>query len=543
MSDLNEDIRSAIANMADEAPEPVPFDQITARRTPPRQMWTGPTVAVAVFAAVVVVIGAVAVIRPFGGSTPPLTDLPNLGTDVDGPALENVFTIPEFLPEGFEPVLVNTGWLGDRISLVFRDGSDRELSIATSQPHDPGFAASTSMLANRLNAAYPHLSIAETTVRGRLAFLIDGGDPAAEGWTTAVVVIEGPQLVSRVLAIGVDATDVLRVARSLTALPEDEFRLWASTEISWHLNVGGMVADVDNFVGTIESFDGVNEVTVLPGRRFASDPSLVIQYDDTDQTPTTTMPLDPDTSTTTTLTDPQRVQLLLTLQDPADAEEVAAAAAQIPGTAEITYSPAVEGDIARAFFDAVLGTARVIHDDPVIHQPASGPEPQFDITGLGTEVPLIPATAEGGLPPYAIEGVDELPGPSTTNPLRGPILHIGALEDGTHLILTFDGGSDYFQRTVRDGMWSAGGGTFGTHLFGEVGSGGLSGGPTYVQIRVPLETSVVVLADDNGGRLWQRPIAGHALIPVDTPSSQRPRGTITALAADGTTIGEWRRGG
>lgn len=540
MSDLHQDIRSAIATMVDEAPEPLPYDQITARRTSRRTAWTGPTVAIAVFVAVVVVIGAVAAIRPFGGSTPPLSEPPNLEADVEGPALDSVFTIPEFLPEGFEPVLVNRDWMDQGMYLVFRDGSDRELAIATVQPR--GFAASTSMVASRLRAAYPHLSMTETTVRGRPAFLLDGADPAAEGWTSAVVVLEDSQTVSRILSVDVEAAEVLSVARSLTTLQEDQFRQWASTEIAWHLNVGGFVADIDSFVGTIESLGGVNDVTVLASRRFVSDPSLVIQYVDEELTPTTTMPPEPNSTTTTTLTEPQWVQLVLTLRDPGDAEDIASAISPIPGISQVTYSPAVERAVTQAFFDSVLGTARVVRDDPVIHQPAPGPEPQFDTAGLGTEIPLIPATAEGSAS-IAVEGLDQWPPSSSSgSPMRGPILHIGALEDGTRLILTFDGGSDYVQRTVRDRSASAGGGTLGAYLFGEVGSGGSSDGPTYVQIRVPLETSVVVFADDNGVQLWQRPVAGHALIPIDSPS-ERPTGTVIALAADGTTIGEWRRDG
>ena len=552
MTDLHEEIRSAIASITDEAPEPAPFDRIAARRTPPMRLWTGPGMAFVVFAAVVVMIGAVALIRPRGGSTPPLTDLPGLEADIEGPALDSVFALPAFLPEGFEPVIVRRGWLDGSMTLVFHGEADRELSIATTLPHPPDFASDAAILADRLDAAYPTLSIVETTVRGRTAFLIDGGDPATDGWTVSVVVIEGPQLISRVLGVGVSATDVLSVARSLAPLSADEFRLWASTAIDWHLNVGGAVADPDTFVESIESLDGVVDVKMLPGRRFGSDPSLVIQYDDTDQMPTTTMPADPNASTTTTLTEPRRVQLFLTLQDPSQAEYVAAVAAQIPGTAEIVYSPAVEEAVTEAFFDAVLSTARVIHDDPRVHQPAVGPEPRFDTTELGTEVPLIPATTDVGLSPEDLRDIDRLltverlvepSSAESSGSLRGPILHIGALEDGSRLILTFDGGSDYFERIFRAGGWSGGGGTLGSYFYGEVGSGGSSDGPTYVRIRVPLETSVVVLGTDGGVQLWQRPIAGHALIPVDSPAGQRPTGTVTALGPSGETIGRWQRGG
>jgi hypothetical protein len=241
------------------------------------------------------------------------------------------------------------------------------------------------------------------------------------------------------------------------------------------------------------------------------------------------------------------VQLFLTLQDPSQAEDIAAVVAQIPGTGEIVYSPAVEEAVTEAFFDAALSTARVIHDDPRVHQPAFGPEPRFDTTELGTEVPLIPATADVGLSPEELRDIDErLPGTSleSSASLRGPILHIGALEDGSRLILTFDGGSGYIERTFgADRWWSGGAGTLGSYFYGEVGSGGSSDGPTYVRIRVPFATSVVVLTTDGGVQLWQRPIAGHALIPVDSPAGQRPTGTVTALGANGETIGQWQRGG
>ncbi len=62
----------------------------------------------------------------------------------------------------------------------------------------------------------------------------------------------------------------------------------------------------------------------------------------------------------------------------------------------------------------------------------------------------------------------------------------------------------------------------------------------YTQVRVPLETSVVIFELNDGTTLWQLPFAGYAMfVTQDDGSGKQPSGTITALAADGSTIDQW----
>lgn len=538
MNDLRDEIRSAIAEMVDDAPAPAPFDDIVNLRSRRPSLWAGPRLAVAVFTAVVVVIGAVALIRPFDGTPPsPLADLPTLDADVDGPSLDGAYAIPSYLPDGIEPIGAERNWMAAGVALRFSDGAGSELSVAADDVRGMEMTFEPSAVANRLTNAYPAVRIAETTVRGHPAFVLDGGNPATDGWTSAVVVIESPTSVSRVLGFDVSASEVLAVARGLQRSTADEYEQWAVEAIDPHLHVAALVADAEAFVDAVDSVDGVTDVQRLRDHSVRSDPVFVLISNDADQTPTTTEALSTD-DTVVAAEESGLVRLTITLDDPAMAEAVAGIIADM-GSAQITYSPAVAATLTETYLSQILADATVVHTEPTILQPSPGPEPEFDVAGLGTEVSLHPATE--ALPSAQVADVDSSLGGSMSQrtTLRGPILHIGSLDDDTRLVITFDGGADYAERTMRGSGWNGGAGSLRVYGYGVTGYGGSSAGPLYVQVRVPVDTVVAVLTLNDGTRLWQRPIAGHGLFPVEGHGSGSLHATVTAFAADGGVIGEW----
>jgi hypothetical protein len=56
--------------------------------------------------------------------------------------------------------------------------------------------------------------------------------------------------------------------------------------------------------------------------------------------------------------------------------------------------PTAAGAAADAYFAFASEGALTLGEDPLILQPLPGPEPQFDTSALGTEVPLVPASTD-----------------------------------------------------------------------------------------------------------------------------------------------------
>jgi hypothetical protein len=122
--------------------------------------------------------------------------------------------------------------------------------------------------------------------------------------------------------------------------------------------------------------------------------------------------------------------------------------------------------------------------------------------------------------------------------MAGPIIHIGSIDDGTRLVLAFANDHDFYKLTLDGDAMGGGVGNVGARYgYGYVG-GSNGDGRWVIEVRVPLETSVVLMELADGSAYWQRPIAGYGMFPVQS-EDERISGTITALAADGTTIDQW----
>ncbi|GBD84604.1 hypothetical protein BMS3Abin02_00998 [bacterium BMS3Abin02] len=557
MSDkMRRDVRSAIAEMVAGSPEPPAYERVVAKGHRPAVRRSGPMWALAAFVVVLVVVGAAAWLRPPVAPLPPVADVPSIGDDVAAAALPSVFVAATRVPDGLSLVRSERGFADRDTVLVYAPSgetggssdADAELSIRMSAPESPDFPPDISVIAGRLTAAYVDATITETIVRGQPGFLIDADGSEIGGWTAAVVTIEEPGLISEVQGRFVDAAEVLAVARGLVPVSRAEFEQRAADAIDWDLQVDAQPVDPNRFLDLLAGVPGVESATLSTLHLNGPAVAWSIESDPLSQAiPTTTAPVT--TTTTTTVlgsvtTGPAvgaMISVMVTLKDGVDPETVAAGIHDLTDFAQVSYSPAIAATISQEYLEAVLGDATIIHHDPIVYQPQPGPAPVFDTSVLGTEVELEAATATTESLDSTLQSIDTFRSPrflgATPTPLEGPIVYIGAIDDGARLVLAFINDRDYFEITVKGSEAGAGGGRLGAFYYGVTSGGGGDDG-WYMTVRVPLETSVVVFELDDGTSLWQRPIAGHGLFPVASDISGIS-GTITALAVDGTVIDQW----
>ncbi|HLF43344.1 MAG TPA: hypothetical protein VJA46_07440 [Acidimicrobiia bacterium] len=215
--------------------------------------------------------------------------------------------------------------------------------------------------------------------------------------------------------------------------------------------------------------------------------------------------------------------------------------------------PLAAGEAAAAYFSFASEGALVLGEDPLILQPAPGPEPQFDTSALGTEVPLVPASTVADIPNGFLATTDNSADTAVEAPLvehcvrteSRPILHIGYVSEIDARLLIygtvsdgrgdyiFDGGPGLPQYAVAiacDG--------FSGYPHGVSGHGAGFGNSGFMNVEVSPLTSVVTVSTNEGERLWQRPVAGWALFPYKGGTV-----TIDALDAAGSVIGHWEQSG
>lgn len=164
--------------------------------------------------------------------------------------------------------------------------------------------------------------------------------------------------------------------------------------------------------------------------------------------------------------------------------------------------------------------------DPLPHQ-VLGPEPRFDTSELGEEVPLLPIDVR--MPPIDLRA-------------EGDITVIGRVE-GTDVEVYLDAGERecvWFigPRLAESRCWLVEGpaGGFSRPAYA-VTRNGMDGEPvqTILVWQVPDGTSVVSL-DASGDGLWQRPVGGHVVFVLD-PTTRAELANVTAYDAVGQDLG------
>lgn len=538
MSDLiRDEFRSVVATVIERAPEPVPFEQVRRIRPGRPARRPGPALALAAFAVVLIVIGAVALLNPSGGGGPVVTDptttTPGTETTASDPAGSGGVSSPRVLvgeiPDGLGLETVVGGTRSrETVALSYGPfdattdaGLRPQLEVSTLWPVHPAGSVGADVALERLRSAYPDGSVTQTTVRDRPAFLVEVGPADDGGWTTGLLILESDRFVSELLGTGISPDELLAAGRSLASVDEETLERRLVEEIDWDLRVVAAPEDADRYLQALRNLDSVVSVE---RRRFVwggNSPSRVVESGSSTPAPSTSF---------------EPVDALVRVAEGADVDVVGAAIAELGSDGRAVFSPAIARQRAAAFTEAALADAVLLQDDPAVYQPAR-PEPRFDTAGFGIEVPLVPAAAAGDLPSDLPERLSNPIGvpfpPEDQEPPEGPFIHIGTVGDA-HLVVGLDGPRpEYVSAVLAEGVGEGGPSSFARFVYGVDDTLSLPSG-AYIHMRVPTDTVVYTYQLADGTRYWQRPAAGHGLLPIGDPS-----GTTIAYDTDGNVIGQW----
>jgi hypothetical protein len=287
------------------------------------------------------------------------------------------------------------------------------------------------------------------------------------------------------------------------------------TATDWDLMITlPVVEDADILVSEIESLPGVVDAQYFPDAR---------TLQSTQAPPTGEFGI---------------AAILIRLDSPDSAEKVATSIATNYGEGfRATYSDEIARRLADGYFDFASVGATILGEDPRMLQPPVGPQPEFDTSGLGTQLSMIPAESGDDIPDtFFAQAQAPRMGEHVLNPKR-PVIHVGYLEGiDTRLIVYGTNSNGYC--VSADGGTACG--DFSQYPYGVVMSGTGSGGGD-VSVRVPEGTSVVRLSIDGSEAQWQRPRGGWALFPLTV--LEPALFTVEAYDANGGLIGQWEQRG
>ncbi len=330
--------------------------------------------------------------------------------------------------------------------------------------------------------------------------------------------------------------------------------------IDWDILISlAAPADANSLVIAVEAIDGVAEVQYVPDvSEYRSAESVGLAAPQTEDT------VAPEGTVAPGGADPVATYAAMYLRLVPDADPGAVAQAldapltelSLDEAPHVEVSPEIAVGRLDAWFDFAADGARVVGGDPVLLQPAAGPEPQFDTSALGELVELEGLGSADDLAPASGDQGDGLLDPGPFEPARErPVVHIGALA-GADARLVVYGSDDDVQRSghrgaqcelvvVGDHRYQAGCRLDTSVGFGVSGSGRSADDDTgigFITVRVPAEAAAVVVVPDGGSPQWQRPIAGWALFvgeewDYDTTTAV----SVTAYDTAGDVIGEWDR--
>lgn len=206
----------------------------------------------------------------------------------------------------------------------------------------------------------------------------------------------------------------------------------------------------------------------------------------------------------------------------------------------MTVSPEVADEMTDRYVEEVRDGV-VLSEDPYVIQAPRGPEPRFDVSTLGEELPLEPAESTDVLPEMMFGG---RLGPEPLATEDRPVIVIGTAtrqpsgaEPVTAVLWFSEWGGVNVSETRGSGLGSSGG-TVPLERYGITGESRSSRFATSdMSYSVPLETAVVQFITDEG-TYWQRPIAGYGVISQKYTEDPRPT-SIIAYDAAGDQIDEW----
>ncbi len=457
----------------------------------------------------------------------------------DPSAASSGHVVASFVPEGMELLIHETNpVLEDGVALYVPTGAgvitDTGPFLARHSYRDlRGDGYTLDQVVEAFNAS-GFVDVERATVRGRPAALGIGPTGAI-----ALLVLEDSALVTEISARGIGIEDVRAFAEGVIFVARDSFEEEPPEQFGWDLRAQGVAADgPDTIRRRLADVPGTADVRLALGSELLGGPAIyrsLLSLASSDGSPATAAEIEPGVALrppATSDTEPAalpRYAAFVSLADGADPEKVAAQYHDMG--LRVSFAPEI-ADKLRQRLEATVAAAAVLHTEPLIVQAPASPAPRFDTSELGIEEPLLPARPGDEIDVPSMRAYGRLAGYTDADQT---VVYLGTLDNGTRLLLQILD-VDFFFETVRnaDGGGGSAGGSFADFGYG-VSGGSSGGGRSTVNVRIPLETAVVVL-DTGEGRLWQRPVLGYGLFRIAEAVGPLE---VIALDADGEELGRW----
>lgn len=499
------------------------------RRLPARRPW--PAVAAAVV--VLIIFGVFAFVFPGEEPAPPADSVPD---PVDR---ETGYYVPSEVPEGFVLQDMSASQFGSSLTFV-SDTADEWL------PGDGAFQVGVPFISpaalpedpevylSDIVESYPGATRVEVGGRPGVVREVEYVDGPVDTTLVSLVVVDEQGAVFEVVALGMTREELLSIAGGVDRVPVDEF-VDLGLDLEWDLRMldrhdGFEYEIVPQFRDWPQSIDVVLGLDVLARTSIArpsSDESPVVTTEDGSI-------VEPDEGRWSS----SSANLYVEIADD-DLELIP----HIPEHIRYQVSPRLSEQLTDKYLERVRD-GEILSEDPYVIQAPRGPEPQFDLSDLGEELPLEPVENLGAIPMETL-----FRGRSGNIPLASemrPVIVVGTVRqpqsemEPATVLLWFTDLPGLTIGLARGNGIGSGGGSYPLDRYG-IGNRSRSESEgilvsAQMSYAVPFETSVVQIITEEGN-FWQRPNAGYGAISygdtVDEPTS------IIAFDAEGNQIGEW----
>lgn len=551
-TDLKTQIREYAA-LVEDGQEPVTVEEVRLRldrrdetepvvglrppvesRLPVRRPWP----AVVAAAVVLIIFGVFVFVFP-GDDPPPADTLP------DPVERELGYYVPADVPDGFvlQDVEVNQ-FIGGSSLIYLRDvggdtfwrPDDGGFRIAGPFGSPLGLPEDPDGYLSEIVAANPGSSEVEVSGRPGVIDESEYVDGPVATTMVSLVVVDDQGGVFEIVALGMSREEVLSIGDGVGRVSVGEY-VDLGFELDWDLMVSdthegydyGVPQQVEDLATNMDVVLGMD---VFRRSRFARSGSE-----------STTVVTTEDGSVVQSEEGPQRSRSVNLYLEAGDLGARSVASELEDRFAGPTFSSQVIESLTDEYIQEIRRGA-VVSEDPYVIQAPSGPEPRFDPSELGEELPLAPAGSLDVVPETLFRGrFANVPVATEDRPIIvvGTVQQPGSDVEPVTILLWFTEAPGMSNGLATGEGIGSGGGSYPLDRYGiglrhtsqTEGSSDAFGELSY---SVPLETSVVQIVTGSSS-YWQRPAGGYGAVSwgdtIDEPT------TIIAFDADGDRIGEW----
>lgn len=549
-TDLKRQIREYAA-LVDDGQEPVTIEEVrlrldrrdetepvvglrpsVERRLPVRRPW--PAVVAAVV--ILVIFGVFVFVSPWD-DPPPADTLP------DPMDRETGYYVPSDVPDGFVLQDVEVRQFIGGSSLTYLRGDDTfwrpddgGFRIAEPFGSPLGLPEDSEEYLSEIVAANPGSSEVEVGGRPGVIHESEYVDGPVNTSLVSLVVVDDQGGVYQITASGMSREDVLSVAEGVGRVSLEEY-VDLGFELDWDLMVSdfhegydyGVPQQIEDLATDVDVVLGMDVFRRSRFARSGSEGTTVITTEDGSVVESEEGP---------------RVSRSVNLYIEAGDFDVRTVTSRLEDRFPApTFSPQVIETLTDQYIQEVRGGA-VLAEDPYVIQAPTGPEPQFDPSDLGEELPLEPARSPDVIPESLFWGrLASVPVANEERPVVviGTVSQPGSDAEPVTMLLWFTEVPGVNNGLATDESIGSGGGSYPLDRYG-IGARGYTeteGSPDVIgemAYSVPLETSVVqILTGSNS--YWQRPAGGYGAVSWGDTINEPT--TFIALDAEGAQIGEW----